>query len=192
MIGQFNTLIRKGKECCSNVISRVFGNERYVTRKRRPSRETTINTMSSTIWSWRHYIVMTLVVTIFVFSNPVNTDTEGAIEGVRINGVAVLSGSCYWSKKYRISSNNSRGRLFFFSHQTGRLFHQKSCPKYFVLLSYCFISVPNLVLWLIFNFHIPDVRAWIVTDQFVAASDPTIALLVNHFVNFWLDREEIK
>ena len=35
-----------GKECCFNVISRFFGNERHVTRERTPLRETTRNTMS--------------------------------------------------------------------------------------------------------------------------------------------------
>ena len=29
-----------------------------------------------------------------------------------------------------------------------------------------FLSVPNLVTWLIFNVNILGVRAWIVTDQF--------------------------
>ena len=30
-----------------------------------------------------------------------------------------------------------------------------------------FLSVPDLFLWLIFNFNILSVRAWVVTDQFV-------------------------
>ena len=29
-----------------------------------------------------------------------------------------------------------------------------------------FLSVPNLVPWLIFNVNVLDVRAWIITDQF--------------------------
>ena len=32
-------------------------------------------------------------------SNPVNTETDGATESIRINGVSVLSGSCYENKK---------------------------------------------------------------------------------------------
>ena len=43
-----------GEECCFNVISRFFGNERHVTRERTPSRETTRNTMSI-----QHNLVMT-------------------------------------------------------------------------------------------------------------------------------------
>ena len=35
----------------------------------------------------------------YIQSNPVNTDTEGAKESIRINGVSVLSGSCYENKK---------------------------------------------------------------------------------------------
>ena len=35
-----------------------------------------------------------------VQSNPVDTDTEEAIESVCISGVSVLSGSCYLSPKY--------------------------------------------------------------------------------------------
>ena len=79
---------------------------------------------------------------------------------------------------YRISSNNSRGRLFEGrrlyegSEIISNIAHWKSCPKYFVLFSHWikkiitsnklnmgFLSVPNSVPWLIFI-------AWIVTDQF--------------------------
>ena len=35
-----------------------------------------------------------------VQSNPVNTDTEGTMDIVRINGVSVLSGLCKLSQKY--------------------------------------------------------------------------------------------
>ena len=35
----------------------------------------------------------------YIRSNPVNTDTEGAKKSIRINGVSVLSGSCYENKK---------------------------------------------------------------------------------------------
>lgn len=33
-----------------------------------------------------------------IHSNPVNMDTERAIKSVRINGLSVHSGSCYFSK----------------------------------------------------------------------------------------------
>ena len=60
---------------------------------------------------------------------------------------------------YRISLNNSRGWLFLFSHKKeamiiSNITHWKSNK-----LNMGFLSVPNLVPWLIF-------RAWIVTDQF--------------------------
>ena len=88
-----------GKECCFNVISRFFGNKRYVTRERTPSQVTRRNTM------FIHYnLVMTSLhcddigrhdlISSFSYSQT-PSDTEGAIEGDRINGVEVLSGSCY-------------------------------------------------------------------------------------------------
>ena len=49
-------------------------------------------------------------ITVFFFSlqsNPVNTDTEGAIESVRINGVSLLSGSCYQSQKTPFINTNT-------------------------------------------------------------------------------------
>ena len=79
---------------------------------------------------------------------------------------------------YRISSNNSQGRLFPFSRKKGAIIrgkaiisniaYWKSCPKdvlFFIFkkiitsnkLNMGFSSVPNLVPWLVF-------RAWIVTD----------------------------
>ena len=36
---------------------------------------------------------------VYIQSNPVKKDTEGATESVRINGVSVWSGSCYENKK---------------------------------------------------------------------------------------------
>ena len=96
---------------------------------------------------------------------------------------------------YRISSNNSRGD-FFFAPNGGDYFregnysrkvvisktciaHWKSCTRYFTLssryllkiiisneLNLGFFSVPDLFLWLIFNFNILGVRAWVFTDQF--------------------------
>ena len=65
----------------------------------------------------------------------------------------------YKLETYRISSNNSRGWLFLFSHKKeamiiSNITHWKSNK-----LNMGFLSVPNLVPWLIF-------RAWIVTDQF--------------------------
>ena len=58
--------------------------------------------------------------------------------------------------------------------------HWKSCTRYFTLssryllkiiisneLNMGFLSVPDLFLWLIFNFNILSVRAWVVTDQFL-------------------------
>ena len=33
-------------------------------------------------------------------SNPVNTDTEGTMDSVRINGVSILSGVCKLSQTY--------------------------------------------------------------------------------------------
>ena len=48
-----------------------------------------------------------------ILPDPVTTDTEGAIESVRFNGVSVLSGSCYLSKKdapyYEKKIKNKRG-----------------------------------------------------------------------------------
>ena len=35
----------------------------------------------------------------YIQSNPVNTETDGATESIRINGVSVLSGSCYENQK---------------------------------------------------------------------------------------------
>ena len=37
---------------------------------------------------------------LIIQSNPVNTDTEGTMDSVRINGVSVLSGLCKLSQKY--------------------------------------------------------------------------------------------
>ena len=97
---------------------------------------------------------------------------------------------------YRISSNNSWGDFFFFAPNGGDylregnysrkvvisrtcIAHWKSCTRYFTLssryllkiiisneLNMGFLSVPDLFLWLIFNFNILGVRAWVVTDQF--------------------------
>ena len=40
-----------------------------------------------------------IVYNFLVQSNPVTTNTDGTTESVRINGVSVLSGSCYQSQK---------------------------------------------------------------------------------------------
>ena len=40
-------------------------------------------------------ITLTLFVVVVVAANPVNMDTEGTTESVRINGESVLSGSFY-------------------------------------------------------------------------------------------------
>ena len=73
--------------------------------------------------------------------------------------------NCYsllYKSKYRISSNNSQGRLFFFSHQKGEFIQGR-------------VFISNLFPWLIFNVNILDVRAWVVTDDFccsLSASSP--------------------
>ena len=87
---------------------------------------------------------------------------------------------------HRIFSNNSRGRLLFFSHKKGAIIRWKAIISNNLLLTgthalyFCFIiplkqekwshmgflRLPNLVPWLIFNVKILSIRAWIVTDQF--------------------------
>ena len=47
----------------------------------------------------RIYLKELIVYSFLLQSNPVNTDTEGTAESVHINGVSVLSGSCYQSQK---------------------------------------------------------------------------------------------
>ena len=46
----------------------------------------------------------------YIQSNPVNTDTKGAKESIRINGVSVLSRSCYENKKDPFYGTNIEGK----------------------------------------------------------------------------------
>ena len=100
----------------------------------------------------------------------------------------------FW-KVYRISLNNSRGRLLLFSHNYSRegnyfreaiilnIAHWKSSTKYFVLFSHwinkwshqinwtwAFLVLPRLVPWLPFIVNILSIRAWMVTGEFCHTS----------------------
>ena len=77
---------------------------------------------------------------------PLTLRTVGSFVGsnVPVMNESTMKWYMKWIIYYRISSNNSRGRLFLFSNQKGaiirgrRLFqnisHRRSCLKYFVLL----------------------------------------------------------
>ena len=94
------------------------------------------------------------------------------------------------TQRHHISSNKkSRGWILFFSPPIGgdysreaiisNIAHWKSCTKIFCFiiplnskkiiisnkLNMGFLSVPNLIHWLIFNVNNRDIRAWIITDQ---------------------------
>ena len=93
------------------------------------------------------------------------------------------------TQRHHISSNkNSRGRIFFsppiggdYSREAiiSNIAHWKSCTKIlcFIIplnskkiiisnkLNMGFLSVPNLIHWLIFNVNNLGIRAWIITDQ---------------------------
>ena len=109
----------------------------------------------------------------------------------RVDTKNISYSSCMWGliwRSYHISSNNSQGRLFFFTQKGWQLFEGGDYFKWFSLevvplevfcfivtwnqktitsnkLNVGFLIVPNLVPWLIF-------RAWFVTDQFCRVTFP--------------------